>query len=331
MSERLAQIEQREQEPQEWQLLSEMPQRDYWVGADYNDMYRNRLQLNVPRFESICRQLNLPPLEITSIPYTPPAEEYPEMVSRGLAAWKKAAFGRPRSSNDPNAPFDVMSMPEIAVIGVQAGTQMGMIPIPLGWRLGLRTRKIERDIARSGYELAKDEEEQLFVEGFNDALWQGIQRIQSHEWSDTRALGMQSNYAKNSISLALTSITTPLSPTILELLSGLDLSLSQSVGTMIGTASGMQVISSEAVRMWLERNADKTLDPKMRERLSMIISNSWRADMFPERFEQETHGMSKWTERSIRGLPYVGLMMEKDLKYGIVKKQHSKPLVRLVE
>ncbi|QQS43634.1 hypothetical protein IPM65_05810 [Candidatus Roizmanbacteria bacterium] len=200
MTERLSQQEVQETEYQEWQLLSDMPHRDYWVGADYNDMYRNRLQLNVPRFESICRQLNLPPVEITSIPYTPPAEEYPEMVSRGLAAWKKAAFGRPRSNNDPNALFDVMSMPEIAVVGLQAGSDLGMIPVPLGWRLGVRARKIERDIARSGYTLTPEEEDALFIEGFNNALWQGIQRIQSHEWSDTRTFGMQSNSAKNSAS-----------------------------------------------------------------------------------------------------------------------------------
>ncbi len=331
MSERLSPVEQYEQEHQEWQLLSDMPQRDYWVGASYNDMYRNRLQLNVPRFESICRQLNLPPLEITSISYTPPAEEYPEMVGRGLAAWKKAAFGRPRSSNDPNALFDVMSMPEIAVIGVQTGTQHGMIPVPLGWRLGVRARKIERDIARSGYSFTTEEEETLFLEGFNNALWQGIQRIQSHEWSDTRTFGMQSNSAKNSASFMVSAITGVLSPTAVEMLSGADLSLTQSIGTILGSMSGVQLVSSELIQMLIERNTDKSLDSRLRERLSMIISNAWRAETFPERFQQETHGMNKWTERSIHGLPYVGLMMEKDIKYGIVRKQQQQPLVRLAE
>ena len=329
MSERLQPVEPQEQENSEWQLLSEMPHRDYWVGADYNDMYRGRLQLHVPRFESICRQLNLPPIEITSIPYNPPAEQYPEMVGRGFAAWKKAAFGRARSDNDPNATFDIMPMPDTALVGIRMGEQDGTMPVPLGWRLGVRARKIERDIARAGQNLTTDEEEQLFIDGFNNALWQGIKRVQSHEWHDTRSLTMQSNSSKAAIPLMLASFTGTLTPSIIERIAHIDLSLIQSVGPFIGGVSGTQIVSSEVLRRFLDKNQDGTVDPRFREKLSMFISNAWRDENFHERFVQETHGMSRLTEMAIHGVPYIGVTNEHGIKYAIVRKQQSQPLVRL--
>lgn len=329
MSEQLKHIEPQENEIQEWQLLSEMPQRDYWVGAAYTDMYRGRLELNVPRFEHICRQLNLPPIEITSVPYNPPAEEYPEMVGHGLAAWKKAVFGRPRSSNDPSSIYDVMSMPEVAILGIQFSEQQAMIPVPLGWRLGIRARKIERDIARFEQDLTLQEQEKLFVDRFNEGLWQGIKKIQSHEWSDTRTLGMQSSTSKNNMIHLVSAFSGGLTPSVIEMVSGADLSAAQWVGSIIGGVSGMQVLSSEILQAILERNADTTVDARLREKVSMAFSNSWRKEFFPERFEKEIHGMRKWTELAIHGVPYVGLTMEKDVKYAVVKKQQDAPLVRL--
>lgn len=329
MSERLKPVEPQEQENAEWRLLSEMPHRDYWVGADYNDMYHSRLQLNVPRFESICRQLDLPPVEITSIGYNPPAEEYPEMVGRGFAAWKKAAFGKPTSNNDPNAVFDVMDMPEKALLGIRLGEEEGAIAIPLGWRLGVRARKIERDIARIDHSLSKEETEQLFIDQFNDALWQGIKKIFSYEWTDVRALGLQPTSRKNMIPLAISSLAAPLTPGVIEYLSGINLSLPQYGGAVTGANAGYQLITTEAVNRWMEANADEAADPRLTNRLSMFVSNSWRSEEFPNRFAKETHGMNEWTERAIHGLPFVGIAMENNIKYGIVRKQQSQPLLRL--
>ena len=93
----------------------------------------------------------------------------------------------------------------------------------------------------------------------------------------------------------------------------------------------MQILSTEVMQHILERKADKSVDPRLRGRLSMVISNLWRDEEFHDRFEKESHGMSKLTEMAIHGVPYMGISNEHGIKYAIVKKQQSQPLVRLSE
>ncbi len=315
----------------QWELFNNLPDRDYWVGIDYVGINRDRLELHLPAMEKVCRALNLPPIQIRSGAWNPPAEMEPEMAGPNLIAWKKIGF--PTFSNKLDEPLytlDALTPIEILPDSYEDDGLPSLVPI--GWQISIKDRKIERDFVRNKPHVDKKEEDRNFITKFNSAIWSGVADIAFKEMDGNRDIVNIPNDSE---------ISTRFGVQILEILSMLGGNVIARVQDPHFIEYILESLAISTPITWtgshfiLEKNYRGEKELKDRGKILAAVSNAWRKQEFPDRFKSEVHGLNTAQRRMIQAIPYVGIVLEPVICRYIMKEvirwDGAYPLVRLRE
>lgn len=296
-----------------WMPLEIIPSLDYWAGFSYRGLYSSRMEVDMPRFESICRKLNLPQVTVKSSAWNPPSVMEPEMVAPGLSAFKKSVLRIPKSSGDIQIDHKLMMIKPMESPVLEG--------IPIGWEILVKDRKIEHDYTRK-HPLAKREEiEANFLRFFNHQLVRSLMRIAISDYhgardrlsvrlaEDLRGIiwtGVAMNWGVDSFSYVYRMFGN-------EILAG-------SAGYAIN--GGIQVWGRESTKKLVIKKRINT------NLTSHMITDDWRKTTFPHRYYDEPDGMEASGEGIIGFLPF-SFFLDPFYRDFAILPEFAKPLIRL--
>jgi hypothetical protein len=165
-----------------WYNLKDLLPLDYWVGSIYKGNYNQRLQINLPALEYICRTGDLPPIVLNTDKWNPPTAHTPEMINPGLSVLKKVAFQKNPDLPEKDKNYYRLTTTE-TVIEYRPGNN-----IPVGWDINLKDRKILFDYEFKHPQATQKQKEDHFIRTLNTTIKSACLEVALNEELSLRLL-----------------------------------------------------------------------------------------------------------------------------------------------
>jgi hypothetical protein len=294
----------------EWYDMSEMPEYGYWFGASYNGTYHNRLQVNLPHVEKVCRFLDIASVSLKSESWRPPAPQEPEAVSWGLAALKKFRnpFGGDESEDTTDStPYRIAYSHLLLEENLAACT----------YDVRIRDSLLDYQVEEQNLNASKSEREAAFVGKFNGTFWSALHRISRledhgarHENVDWRSLINLIGHVGSAGLMSVTSDLLAQTEGIVQLLGEQAVRGGSRLG--VGAMRDRYYYKKYPIEMNGETYYINARTP------ARAISDIWRLTYDPVRFKAEQHESSVLARQAARLAPY-GLLFEDHYMYGLAR------------
>lgn len=292
---------------QQWTPITNLVPLDYWVGANYNGSYRNRLQVNLPLMEELCRKNDFPPICIESLVWNPPPAKEPEMIAPGLSAFKIFDRKKPEGQREYEG--------SIATI---RGMDIQLANISIGWAIDVKDRKITHDFAAANPLATNTEVDENFETQLNKSLRNSLLKIALLE-----TFHLRETDTKLAASLTI--------DTFFQILASGGGAFMDEVGNSERIPDWFEAVFTNGMaQMAVDTGSDKVIRKSRQDgfNIGMAASNEWRKYVDPERYALERHGQSFAKDKMLKFIPF-GIIFKKFYSYASNFALHGKPLVRL--
>lgn len=286
--------------------IKDLDSLGYYAGSTYRGFHSNGLFVNLKELEEMCRVLNLPPIQIADLSYTPPRADEPDSIGFGLAAWKRSLFSRPSG-------IDVDELCRVEFLPGCYNTE-----VPLGYRICIAGQGIYDHINQNNQN--DMQERYLFSNHFNKLIMAALNKINTLEYLNRRLEGIGSEAKLNELMGIMASV---LSSPFGYLVPGNFLDRMASIVFADGFfQSGMYGYN--------EYSDSRDIAHVPARNIPSTISEFWRKVNFPERFSTEPPpGFPGWQRYLMMGIPYGGTIMNHKIRFALAKTQYPGPLISL--